>query len=50
MNLDTEYFIKEAIEKAIKENPDYTNLRANAEVSIENGIVKINEGYHKTKI
>jgi hypothetical protein len=43
MSLDIELFIKDAIEKAMKEKPDYDMLSTKMSVKIENGRISIGE-------
>mgnify|MGYP000885504915 CR=1 FL=1 len=36
--MDNEMFIKEAIEKALKEKPEYEGVRGNYEVTLNHGV------------
>lgn len=44
MSLDQELFIKDAIEKAIKENPDYDNLNVKMQIEVDGNKVIVKEG------
>ena len=43
MSLDIELFIKEAIEKAMKDKPNYDNINSKMSVRIDNGRISIGE-------
>ena len=44
MSLDQELFIRDAIEKAIKDNPDYGNLNVKVHVAVDGDRVIVKEG------
>lgn len=44
MSLDQELFIRDAIEKALKENPDYGNLNIKIHVEVDGDKVIVKEG------
>ena len=50
MSLDQELFIRDAIEKAIKDNPDYGNLKVNVSVELDGNKVIVREGVDSSEL
>ena len=50
MSLDQELFIRDAIEKAIKDNPDYDNLSVKVHVEVEGNRVIVREGVESLEL
>ena len=50
MSLDHELFIRDAIEKAIKENPDYDNLNVKVSVEVDGNRVIVREGVESSEL
>mgnify|MGYP003565382257 CR=1 FL=1 len=50
MSLDHELFIRDAIEKAIKENPDYDNLDVKVSVEVDGNRVIVREGVESLEL
>lgn len=50
MSLDQELFIRDAIEQAIKEHPDYDNLNVKVHVEVDGNRVIVREGVDTSEL
>lgn len=50
MSLDQELFIRDALEKAIKDNPDYDNLNVKVQVELDGNRVIVKEGADSSEL
>lgn len=50
MSLDHELFIRDALEKAIKDNPDYDNLNVKVQIEVDGNRVIVKEGVDSSEL
>lgn len=50
MSLDHELFVRDAIEKAIKESPEYDNLKIKLQIDIDGDRIIVKEGVDSSEL